>query len=223
MARTPRTALRLRANRWWGAAAGWALAVVFATAWGVDLVPYSTVWGDAGSWATAICTLGGLIYAGLGLRHQVNQRNREEALRQEQAKELRWAHARQVSITSRMIPASDVPNSPGEPEETHNQAPLRVKYEVINTSPYPIDGVVVLSPLFEMDADSGQPHDEEIVQGTLFPGERVDGEGHATAGSDLPFAHMVDVCRVRFTDSWGTHWIRGPQMLDQCDSAALTC
>lgn len=214
--------MRMRGKRWWLALLGWCAAGVFATLWAIELVPFATVWGDVGSWVTAVFTLGGLIYAGLGLRHQADQRRREEELRIQQAIDLQWAQARQVAITSRLVKVPGVQVSTGAWVTHVTEDSLRVEYELVNTSPYPIDAVVVLSPLFEDSREGEECGDEEIVQGTLFPGERVKGEGHVTT-SKVPFSGMVDVCRVMFTDSWGTHWLRGPGTLEQREMPALTC
>lgn len=205
---------------WWLAVAGWAVAVALAVAWGVGLVPYSTVWGDVGTWIAAVGTFGGLMYAGLGLRHQVAQRKIEETRRQAEENEARLANARKVAVSSKAIHYDllvDHPYSEGTLENV-----WRVEFTLVNSSPYPVDTVVVRTPQFGESGGFNGRH-EQIIEGTLLPGAQVSGFGITTSKTPPVFAQMVDVCQVQFTDTWGNHWLRGPQTLEPCDVPPRTC
>lgn len=202
--------LRDKGKNWWVAIAGWVFATVFAMVWLVDLVPYSTVWGDVGTWIAAVSTFGGLMYAGLGLRHQVAQRESEETRRQVEEEETRLANARKVAVSSR-VQHYEILDHPYSDFTLENV--WRVEFTVVNSSPYPVDTVVVRVPQFgESDGFNGRY--EEIVEGTLLPGAQVSSFGLSTSKTPPVFGEMVDICRVDFTDTWGSHWHRGPQTLE---------
>lgn len=210
-----RVVLKGKSGLWWSAFVGWSLASLFATAWAINLVPYEPEWGDVGTWVAAILTGVGLFYAGLGLRHQVQQRQAEATQKKDDEQELRLAHARSVAIASNVIyfrefydPAS----------ETFEYEVWRISYELVNTTGYPIDSVVVLTPL--ADGSNGF---EEMVIGTVLPGRSFSGWSHEILRVSPPTSGLVDVCLVDFTDQWGAAWRRGPSFLERRESSARTC
>lgn len=207
-----RAVLSGRSKTWWIALIGWVLAASFAVAWLASLVPYASVWGDLGTWATAILTGVGLFYAGLGLRHQVQQRQHEAIQKKEDEKELRLVHARSVAIASNAHFFVDFDDPLTDRWHTNV---WRISYELVNATGYPIDSVVVLTPL--ADGSGGY---EDLLVGTVLPGRSAVGWSHQISTIQPPISEMVDVCLVDFTDQWGTHWRRGPSKLEKRESAA---
>lgn len=184
------------------------LVVVFIL-WQWDIAPMATVWGDVGTWVAGLATLGGLVYASRSLQGQTKQREAEERRRIEDELNRRLAHAREVAVSSRWK------------EDESSPTRMRVELELINASPYPIDGVVLLIPAGGMEME--HYYDIELVVGTVLPGERIPEIADWVDKPDIPFSLLVDCVRVRFTDTWGTHWLRGPERLEEMPARAMTC
>ncbi|MGX1751378.1 hypothetical protein [Glutamicibacter protophormiae] len=203
---------------WILALCGWALAIIFAGAWIFDLVPYATIWGDVGTWVAAAGTFGGLMYAGLGLRHQVAQRKLEEDRRITEEAEMRLANARKVAVRSK-VSHHELLEHPylGVVEDI-----WCVEFVVHNSSPFPVDMAVIRVPQF---GNSGGFTGEyaELVEGTILPGGQISDYGTSVSKEPPVFAEMLDICEVDFTDTWGKHWRRRPQSLEQRDFPARMC
>ncbi|MFR0638537.1 MULTISPECIES: hypothetical protein [Micrococcaceae] len=190
----------------------WTLAIPLVTIfilWRWSIAPMATVWGDVGTWVAGLATLGGLIYASLSLQGQTKQREAEALRHIEDEQNRRLAHAREVAVSSRWT------------EDKSKPTRMRVELELINASPYPIDGVVLLIPSGGMETEDY--HNIEMVIGTVLPGERIPEKSDWVDNADIPFSLLIDCVQVRFTDAWGTHWLRGPGHLKEMSEPARTC
>lgn len=190
----------------------WLLAptlVLLFVLWRREIAPVATIWGDVGTWVAGLGTVVGLVYASLSLQGQTKQRVVEELRRAEDKRSLEKAHARQVAVSSAWK------------QDKYNASRMRIELELINASPYPIDGVVLLIPRGGMERrDNDQT---ELVVGTVLPGERISEKREWVDDVHVPFALMVDCVQVRFTDTWGNHWLRGPSNLEEMVAPAMTC
>lgn len=184
------------------------LVIVFIL-WRWSIAPMATVWGDAGTWVAGLATLGGLVYASRSLQSQTKQRESEELRRIEDELNRKLAHARQVAVSSRWK------------EDESSPTRMRVELELINASPYPIDGAVLLIPAGGMELK--HDHEIELVVGTVLPGERISEKTEWVDNPDVHFSLLVDCVRVMFTDTWGNHWLRGPERLEKRTARAMTC
>lgn len=200
---------------WAAVSAFVALAALAGWAW--RLQPMATVWGDVGTWFAGIVTLGGLYYAGRSLRLQTAQRATEDQRHRDEEVERRTAMARSVAV------ASSWENNWSPPDNwlAEKDRRMRIRCALVNATPYPIDAVVLMIPMIGVGND---PRDvSELVVGTMLPGATIVEYGAWVVGVDIPFSQLVDVVQVRFTDTWGTHWLRGPEVLEQVSDRARTC
>lgn len=183
------------------------LAIVNA----VRLVPYESVWGDVGTWAQALLTGGGLVFAGLSVRLAAKQmelsRAREESRRSESKEVARHGLVLRSSWGLK-------------PELLPHAGQLSYNYEIANMSAFPVsnckisihalgDGNADLYDLESaLDADDFY---QAVVVGTLVPGEIVRGRvivRNPRAAIGLWGNDRVANPDLSFTDAWGTHWLR---------------
>lgn len=191
------------------------LATGFFTAWQMELVPYSTVWGDAGTWAAAILTGGGLVFAGVSAKSaadsvwaQTQQRRDQETARIKDETAKRTAMAHSVAVSSWW--AKDWNGS------------WCACYRIVNKSPYPINNVAIRmwdilgddewsEKAYEMT--SGHPDYDILlgrVVGTMLPDDGLAEAvrvNHPEAGP-RPFGLVTDVVSLHFVDVWGDCWVR---------------
>lgn len=186
--------------------------VIFIFLWRFSIAPMATVWGDIGTWVAGLATLAGLVYASLSLRAQIQQRKDELIQRRRDEEERREAQARAISVTSNWIPRKD----------SARCKTMRIELEIINASPLPIDTVVLEYPIPNHHEEDGWGTASRIV-GTLLPGSTFKWESEYYKGLDIPFGLLFDFAQVRFTDTWGTHWLRGPGHIEIMTMPPMTC
>jgi hypothetical protein len=204
-------------------------AVGFFTAWKLEVVPFATVWGDLGTWASAIFTGSGLIFAGLSaksaassVRAQTEQKRQQEQARVADETERRTAMAHSIAISSWWARDRD--------------GRWCVCYRLANKSPYPVSQVTVrVWDILGDDAWAVKAYEHtydnpdydlafERVLGTLLPDDEI-GEcvriNHPMAGPRpiIP----VDPAAVYFTDVWGKHWRRTDNSTEVTDGPACMC
>lgn len=204
--------------------------MVFLIFWQAQLVPYETEWGDLGTWAAAVFTGGGLVFAGISarsaaqsVREQTNQRTQVENTRVQEENDLKMAMAHSVAVSSWWAKDTD--------------GAWRACYRVVNKSPYPINRVTVTvwdvcagddpwsKEAFDL-AYAGRDLDWSLerVVGTMLPGDELAeavAVNHPMAGP-RPFIH-VDPVSVNFTDVWGKNWMRSDMETKENDAASCMC
>lgn len=199
------------------------LAAACFSAWQYNLVPLATEWGDVGTWATAVLTGGGLIFAGLSVRAQTEQRRQQDRARKDEVDNERTALAHAVAISSWWA------------KDEHGQN--CVCFRIANRSSNPVNQVTVRvwDTMDERDeawsekafdiATGVVPFDIFLDRkiGTLLPGDelaeavRVD---HPMSGQNL---RVQDVAVLLFTDVWGTSWRRSDTATEKVDGATCLC
>lgn len=195
----------------------WALggAIVLICALGAAnlarLVPYAPVWGDIATWAQALLTGGGLVFAGLSVRlatKQLERSHQQEEVRREETKEA----ARQgVVLRSSWT---------WKPEASSRAGRLTYNYEIANMSAFAVSNCKI--SVHTMDDENADLYDldnafdsddfyQAVVVGTLVPGEVVRGRvivRNPAAAIGLPGNDRVANPDLFFTDTWGVNWLR---------------
>lgn len=164
------------------------------------LIPYSTAWGDIGTWAQAVLTGGGLIFAGLSIRAASLREDRRLG-------ETRDVARRGLLLRSRWIERHFPPEESGG---------LLYQYEVVNSSMVPVTNCKLHLHSYEEDSasydmDKDQVFYQAVVIGALGPGEIARGEVVITnprAANTLWRSERVSNPDMTFTDAWGRHWRR---------------
>lgn len=193
----------------------WLLTTLLVAAiimWQKAIQPLEPVWGDIGTWVAGVATLIGLVYASLSLQGQTQQRRDEAAQRHQDEADQREAQARAISVTSNWIPLRN----------SEKCITMRIELELINASPFPIDTVVLEHPIPNRHEEGGWGTSSRIV-GTLLPGKSFKWDSQYYKDLDIPFSQLFDFAQVRFSDTWGTHWLRGPGHIEKMPSPPRTC
>lgn len=186
-------------------------ATVFLFGWVLSIQPLAPVWGNVGEWVAGLATAGGLMLTGKAVRDASLERGREEAARIVQETERREAQARAAAVVS------TAKRGRGEHEWI-------VTWTVLNSGDYPVDNAVVLIAGEDgFDAVSQAGAYAEIACGTLLPNKEVTRKTEVIRKHELGFAELNSLAYVIFTDTWGSHWARGPGLLKKRATPARSC
>lgn len=203
------------------------LAILFFVFWLVELVPYETAWGDLGSWASAIFTGGGLIFAGisaLAARDALRADTRQKALESTQR---RAEEENSKAVVRNGLVLRCTWTYSEDPCETFAG---KVSYRLSNESPHPFynckiliftapgDGVKAerAEKLYELslaqhgNARALDSYFQGITVGTILPSESVSGTLEVLNRDAMPGweSDKYTVPDLYFTDIWGNHWHR---------------
>lgn len=164
------------------------------------LIPYESEWGDIGTWAQAVLTGGGLIFAGLSIRAASLREDRRLGENRDVAR-------RGLLLRSRWIEQHFPPEENGG---------LLYQYEVVNSSTVPVTNCKLHLHSWEDNVASyefGKDHVffQSVAIGALGPGEVARGDIVITnpqAANGMWRSERVSNPDMTFTDAWGKHWRR---------------
>lgn len=184
------------------------IAGLVAVNW-MRLVPYETAWGNIGTWAQALFTAGGLVFAGMTIRFAAAQLREGRKASSRRIEEERQASRNGIVLRSEWSEAFNPKSKSIE---------LFYRYEGRNTSGTPATNCKInVHMLTEENADSypdgGSSSDDfyqSIAIGTLLPGEYVRGELFVTNSSAVGLLGNDRFANpdFQFTDVWGQSWLR---------------
>ena len=181
-----------------------AVAVAACAGWALDLRPVAVVWGPVGTWVGGLATAGGLVFTGVQLRDARRDRREEVDRRRQDEAERREAMARSVSVDTVVHRIGDE---------------WVVDYTIVNGGDFPIENVVLL--VADVDAVDVRPADGvgtclQLVVGTLHHKEIVrDDHGPLRIKREPASGELTALGSLRFTDTWGQSWWRGPGRLER--------
>jgi hypothetical protein len=166
--------------------------------------------GNVAEWVAAIATVLG--FGGAIVQLRLNQSDSRRAREQERQDELdrREAMARAVGVKINWQP-----DERGGPPAGHNGL-MPAHVEVVNSSPYPIDGAVL------MLASDDEQHPMQVVYGTILPGEHMK-DTHMVPRTEVVFGELTGGATLVFTDTYGNHWGRSPHDLERHADPARIC
>lgn len=100
-----------------------------------------------------------------------------------------------------------------------------IDYAIVNGGDYPIENVVLLVTDLTPDSDPKQQKYMafELVVGTMHQKQTIKDKLTVHLSSAPAFAELTALGSLRFTDSWGNSWWRGPGELSPTPDPPRIC
>ena len=152
----------------------------------------------------------GVFFTGLGFAAAVYQLREGRLAQAAERVDARDAESERREAMARAV---GVKASWGETDQAKGETPVSI--DIINSSPFPIDAVVV-----RITTDNEYPH--EVVYGSLLPGEKTH-DTFVVNRTGLVFGELTGGAEILFTDTYGGHWRRTPSQLERRDQMARIC